>query len=123
MRRSVTKGRVIEETKYSVEINGERYYVPAGCDPKLDVIAGQEVEVLFAGNEILALRIDKDLATELKIPPIFTCYLMPPWIVFDQSILQKIQPLLTKTLVESNVLDADTAKQLETWHKESGIPK
>ena len=99
MKRSITKGRVIEEKKYSVEINGERYYVPAGCDPKLDVIAGREVEVLFAGNEILALRIEKDLAIKLKIPPIFTCYLMPPVIVFDQSILQKIQPLLTKTFL------------------------
>ncbi len=121
MKRSTKKGRVIEERKYSVEINGERYYVPEGCDPKLDVIAGMDVEVLFAGNEILALRIEKELAKKLEIPPILTCYLMPPWIVFDQRILQKVQPLLTKTLVESNVLDAATAKQLEAWHKESGM--
>ena len=122
MGRNVRKGRVIVEKKYAVEIKGKRYYVPKGCEavkPQLEAIAGKEVEVLLAGREVLAIRISKEAAARLKIPPIITCYLWPPDIVFAPDIMEKIQPIITESLVESKLLDADVAKQLQAWQQES----
>ncbi len=119
MERNVRKGKVIEEKKFAVEIKGKRYYVPKGCDPIMDphleAIAGKDVEVLLAGREVLAIRISKKDAAELKIKPIITCYLCPPEIVFAPEIMEKIQPIITESLVQSKYLDEDIAEQLQAW--------
>ena len=117
---SVKKGIVIEEKRYKISVDGEDFYIPEGCIPtkeaQLEALANKRVEVLMAGKEILAIRVI-DKIRDIKIPPIITCYLLPPDIVFNPEILEKIQPVITKQLLRSGVLQKDVVEQLEAWEK------
>jgi hypothetical protein len=124
MERNVRKGRVIVDGKrHAVEIGGERYYVPKECDPIMDpmlkAVAGKDVEVLYASNQVLAVRVSRKVAQELEIKPIITCYLCPPELVFAPDIMEKIQPIITESLIESKYLDADVAEQLMAWQRQN----
>lgn len=119
---NVSRGKVIKGRKgYAVQVGGMEYTVPKGCDPIIDPylgpLAGEEVEVLLAGKEILAIRAQKELARELEIPPIITCYLLPPDVVFSQRIMKEVAPIITKALIESEYLEKDVAMQLEKWQQ------
>ena len=122
MNKSIERGRVVEEKRYYIEVGNEKYHIPEGCqtkEPQLEVIAGQEVDVLHAGRKILALRVNKEVAKKFKIPPIITCYLMPPHIVFDPDIFERIRPVITQSLLDAEVLDRQTTDILAKWHKEA----
>ncbi len=121
MRKNVKVGRVVEEKKYSVMIGNKKYEVPEACVPskqyELEAIAGEKVEVLLSTNNVVAIRVPNELAKKLKIGPIITCYIMPPDIIFDYKVMAKVQPAITKALVDENILDDDVAEQLNSWQK------
>ena len=113
---AVRKGKVIER-KLFIEVEGEKYYMPKGCDPiigpQLEMVAGQEIELLMTKDVILALRA-KSLIDPHKII-VITCYLCPPFIVFEPEIMRKIEPLITESLLQSGYLDKGVVEQLNGW--------
>lgn len=123
MRKNVAKGRVTRDKKgYAVEIEGKKYYPPKGCDPIMDPIlkalVEKDVEVLFAREVILAIRALERVELPFKIPPVITCYLCPPFEVFKPEIMDRIAPLITKSLLESGYLESEIVEQLEVWQKQ-----
>ena len=122
MEKNVAKAKVIKTRKgYAINVEGRDHYIPKECDPiinsQLEVLVGQEAEVLIAGREILAIRVQKELAKELKIKPIITCYLVPLEIAFAPEIMERVAPTVTKLLVESGYLDEEIAMTLQKWQR------
>lgn len=121
--KNVFRGRVIEEKRYSVEVNGEKHYVPKGCDPVLDpqlealASVGGEVEVLYANRQVIAFRLSDAIARKLKLPPIITCYMCPLQHVFDERVISKVQEPLTRAMVEAKYLEQEVGDQLISWLK------
>lgn len=117
---SVMRGKVIER-ELSVYVEGERHFMPKGCDPiigpQLEAFAGQEIEVLMAQETVLAIR-PLEWEPEMKIPPIILCYLVALEIAFRWEIMEKIQPLITESLLESGYLDKSVVEQLHGWQAE-----
>jgi hypothetical protein len=114
------RGKVIER-ELSVYVEGERHFMPKGCDPiigpQLEAFAGKEVDVLMAKDVVLAIRA-LEPEEVLPLPPIIICYLCPPHIVFDPKILMRIEPLITESLLESGYLDKGVVEQLHGWQAE-----
>lgn len=118
-------GKVIKDKRgYAVEVEGKKYYPPKGCDPimdpQLEALVDKDVDVLFAKDEILALRpVEKLVKPQWPWPPIITCYLILPDIVFDPRILLKIEPMITESLVESGYLELEVVQQLHKWKRQA----
>lgn len=122
MEKNVAKAKVVKTEKgYAINVEGRSHYIPKGCDPIMDpqlkVLAGHEAEVLIAGKEILAIRVQRELAKELEIKPIITCYLVPLDVAFSPEILERVAPTVTKSLVKSGYLDEEIAVMLEKWQQ------
>jgi len=113
---TVKRGKVIERELF-IEVEGEKHYMPKGCDPiigpQLEALAGKEVEVLIAKDIVLAIRAVTELDPKFKRRII--CYMCPPHIVFDPDILTKIEPIITESLLQSGYLDKSVAEQLNGW--------
>ena len=122
MGKNIAKAKVVKTEKgYAINVEGRPHYIPKGCDPIMDpqlkVLAGHEAEVLIAGREILAIRVQRELAKELEIKPIITCYLVPLDVAFAPEILERVAPTVTKSLVKSGYLDEEIAVMLEKWQQ------
>lgn len=119
----VKRGRVIERGR-AVEVEGERHFMPKGCDPiigpRLKEFAGKEVEVLMVRDVVLAIRALEPQLMRPPFRPVITCYLCPPDVVFDPQIMAKIEPLITESLLKSGYLDKKVAAQLGQWHEKYG---
>lgn len=65
----VKKGRGTER-RLAVEVEGERHFMPKGCDPitgpQLEELAGKEVEVLMVRDVVLAIRDDDRCPTPIN---------------------------------------------------------
>lgn len=113
---AIATGKVLAR-RLAIEVDGREHYLPKECDPiigrQLQRAVGHEVEVLMARDTILAFRA-KDPEKEIEIP-ITVCYYVAAEIAFDESILPKINPVITRALVESGYLDQQTERQLEEF--------
>jgi hypothetical protein len=118
---SVKRGKVVERQRY-IDVEGERLFVPKECDPiigpQLEALAEREIEVLMAQDTVLAIR-PIELEPEIEIPPIILCYLVPLAIAFEWTIMRKIQPLITESLLESGYLDKGVVQQLHEWQEQA----
>lgn len=122
MEKNTAKAKVVKtERGYAINVEGREHYIPKGCDPiinpQLEVLVGQEAEVLIAGKEILAIRVPREAAKKLKIKPIITCYLIALDVAFTPEIMERIAPIVTKSLVESGYLDEEIAMTLQKWQQ------
>lgn len=113
MKAGVRKGKIVAK-RLVVQVEDSEFYVPKECDAvvgqQLEALIDQDVEVLMAADTVAAIR-PADPELRIKIPP-FTCYLIAPDIVFRPEIMREVSPLITKALVDSNVMDAEIAEQL-----------
>lgn len=103
--------------RYAVYVEGKRSRVSKQCDPfvgePIRQLAGHEVEVVISGKEIFAIR---GLAEELK-HIIVTCYLCPLVMVFTPRVLQETRKIMNQTLIEQEVIQAESVDVAEKWHE------
>lgn len=101
--------------RYAVSVERRRYRVSKDCDPfvgrPLRALAGHPVEAIISDDEVFALRAkEKELAHI-----ILTCYLMPQIKVFTDDVLLNTRDIMTQTLVEEGVVDAQAANDFNDW--------
>lgn len=117
----IIDGRVLKDKEgYFVEVKDKKHHIPKGCftikEEQLKTFMDKKVEVLFSDKEIVAIRHLEKKNLKLK-PPIIYCYLIYSEVVFTPEILEKIQPILTRSLIEENILDPDITQQLDKWQQ------